>query len=218
MWSWRVGGCLAGGSETRPLAAFESVLRGQWRTVDVARAVLRGLSAGLILLALTFGVVLALRSTGARPLSPLSYGRDWASAHGFGVALVASQLPYALVVGLCGHLLLVSAATRAWGARLGTTVAIAVGAFAFYPSLSLRPFAWNIPLWLGASTVLVALYLRYGVLTSLLAYATPCVLIAALPFARAPNPTIQFQALLAMLVLAMPLVVSVRWLASPANE
>ena len=72
----------------------------------------------------------------------------------------------------------------------------------------------SVPFWLLAAGALVALFWRYGLATSLLASLTASVAAVAVPLLTVADPSIQLQASLALLVVALPFLVSVRSLAS----
>lgn len=212
--SWSVGESLCRERWTGKLAAFDALLKGDWNNSTFARSSLRGVTAGLVILAGLWSLSAALRGLGCWPSTCFFLGPWWESAEWFSVPLLAFAIAYSLYVGMFGHLLLVAAGVRATGRWLGPPLAAVGGALLFFPPIIVFPFAWSVPLWLLTAAAFVFLFLRYGLFTSLLAYVTLLVVSGSVPFLGASDPAIQFQATLALLVTASPLLVSFRSLAS----
>ncbi|MEE8137639.1 MAG: PP2C family protein-serine/threonine phosphatase, partial [Thermoanaerobaculia bacterium] len=121
---------------------------------------------------------------------------------------------YALYTGLFGQLLLVPAGVRRTGPWLGPALAVALAALLFFPCLIVYPLGWNLLFWLLPPAAYIVVFLRYGIYTSVLASLTAFVVKGALPLLGAQDTSLQFQASLALLILAAPLIVSARYLLS----
>ncbi len=78
----------------------------------------------------------------------------------------------------------------------------------------LIPLRWELALALVAALVLVFLFVRYDLLTSLLAAITSGILWGAVPFLLAEDNFLNFQGALALALVAAPLVASLRHLGS----
>jgi hypothetical protein len=212
--SWSVGESLCRERQGARLAAFDALFKGDWRNATFARASLIGFSAGLAAAALFKLLPYLLEGRGVRTYTVFMTGPWWENTSWFSVPLVAFGVSYALYFGVFGQLLLVSLGRRLVGRWLGPVLAVVAGALLFFPFVTVFPFAWNIPFWLLCPAIFVALFLRYGIFTSVFAYLTAWVANGALPFLHAEDPSMQLQAALALLVVALPLIVSARYLAS----
>ena len=212
--SWSVGESVCRQRQGARLAAFDALFRGEWLNATFARASLTGASAGLAVAALFKLLPYLLRNQGVSTYSGFLTGPWWDNASWFGIPLFGFGVSYALYFGIFGQLLLVSQGTRLAGRWLGPPLAVVAGAFLFFPFTTVFPFAWNIPLWLLCPAIFVALFLRYGIFTSTYAYLTAFVVSGALPFLLAADSSIQMQAAIALLLVALPLIVSVRYLVS----
>jgi hypothetical protein len=212
--SWSVGESICRERRGFRLAAFDALFRGEWLNATFARASLIGASAGVATAALFNLLPYLLQSQGVRTYSGFLTGPWWDNVSWFSIPLLGFGVSYALYFGVFGQLLLVSQGTRLAGRWLGPVLAVMTGSLLFFPVTTVFPFAWNIPLWLLCPTIFVALFLRYGIFTSVFAYLTTFVVCGALPFLHAADTSMQIQAAIALLLTAMPLLVSARYLGS----
>jgi hypothetical protein len=140
------------------------------------------------------------------------FGPWWESASWFSVPLLASVLVSGLYSGLFGRLFLVSYLERRIGTWAAAVIATVVGAFLFFPMQFVFPTSWSPIFWLLPSLAFVLLFVRYGILTSILAQMTVLIVFGAGPFLTVSDPAMQFQACLALLAMASPFIVSARHL------
>ncbi len=212
--SWSVGESICRERWGHKLAAFDALFQGRWANATVARASLRGVVGGLGLAAVLQLCGVALREAGAHAQAGWLLGPWWGAAKWPGIALFAFGVAFTLYYELFGRLLLVPPTTRRWGTVAGGVVAAVATSLVFWPSLIVLPVEASLPFWVLAQGALVFLFLRYGLLTSLLASLTLFVARPAMPLLLAGDATIQFQGLLALAGAALPLIASVRHLGS----
>jgi hypothetical protein len=212
--SWSVGESVCRERHGARLAAFDALFKGDWLNATFARAALTGLSAGLAVAALFQLLPYLLRGQGVRTYTIFLTGPWWDNVSWFSIPLVGFGVAYALYFAIFGQLLLVSLGTRLVGRGLGASLAVIAGALLFFPFTVVFPIAWSIPFWLLCPAIFVGLFLRYGILTSALAYLTGWVVTGALPFLHADDLSMQLQAAIAVFLVALPLIVSARYLAS----
>ena len=230
--AWSVGESMCRERWSDKLGAFDAVMKGSFANATVARASLRGLSAGLVALALIWCATIAFQGQGTAA-SFLALGPWWENVSWFSVPLVAFGVAYGLYVGLFGQLLLVPAcvgAVRRWrewlgkasllrhvdpsGHWVGGAIAAILGSLVFFPIVFLFPVQWGLPIWFLYSALGVVVFLRYGIFTTLMMHVTAQVGSGAVPFLLADNSALQLQASLALLAVATPAILSVRSLFS----
>ncbi|MCP4204353.1 MAG: PP2C family protein-serine/threonine phosphatase [bacterium] len=210
--SWSVGESLCRTNHPHRLAAFDALFQGRWLNATFARSSLRGLVAGLLVSAALLALAALVRGYGAWASTAFLFGLWWESASWFSVPLLASAIVAGLYGGLFGRLFLVSYLERRigiWGAAIVATV---VGAFLFFPMQFVFPTSWSPVFWILPPLVFVVLFVRYGIMTSILAQMTVLIVLGAGPFLGVADPAMQFQASLALLAVSAPLIVSVRHL------
>jgi hypothetical protein len=211
--SWSVGEALCRERWGGKLAAFDALFLGRWGNATFARSALRGVAAGAVLTAGTLALARLLEPQGALLSVAQLLGPWWESARWPGVALALFALPFALHGELFGRLLLVPAAVRGRARWLGAAAVVALTALLQGPDLAFVSAGWDLAFGAVTSAFLVALFLRYDLLTTVLATATALVLPRALPLLAAADPALQLQGGLALLAVALPVLASVRWLA-----
>ena len=212
--SWSVGESLCRERWSRKLAAFDALFQGEWDNATVARASLRGLSAGLALLGALLGLALALRPLGARPqvvhlLSPL-----WSEGPLPGLSLVAFSLAIVLFRELFGRLFLLPLATRRLGLWLGGGATALVTGLFLFPFFLVVPLEWALTLTVLGAAAMVALFLAYDLLTVLVASFTAQAGLGALALVFTDSPSLQTQGWLVFVVAALPAALSIRHLGS----
>lgn len=212
--SWSVGESLCRERWGAKLAAFDALFKLDWANATFARAALRGTVGGVVIVAALWALAVPAARFGAWPSLESQLGGWWASGSWFALPLLAMSAVHALFSELFARLLLVSAGVRWLGRWGGALAAAVVGALLFFPLVSFNPFSANLPFWLLASGALVTLFLRYGLFTALLAALTAGVVSGAYPLLTVANGSLQLQASLALLAVALPLLLSLRHLGS----
>ncbi|MEM7479751.1 MAG: PP2C family protein-serine/threonine phosphatase [Acidobacteriota bacterium] len=209
--SWSVGESLCRERWGKKLAAFDALFQGAWANSTVARASLRGLVAGVVIAA---GLLISARLLpGDAPLDSL-IGPWWQANRWFSVSLVVFCIGYGAYMEIFGRLLMVSSFTTRLGRWVGVPLAVLLGAAMFFPPLIMLPLKWSVLLWLVVSASFVFLFLRFGLFTSLLAQVTQMVVVSVLPFLASADSWQQLQAALALAVVALPFLLSAKFLFS----
>lgn len=209
--AWSVGESYCQQRWPQKLAAFEALIRGQWKNSTVATSALRGLVAGAVLLAGLFAGQALLRPLGA--WAPMERMLDW-SIHAPWPGL--AHLALGLSSSLCKEpvlLLFCLAGLSMWTSRRWAIVATcAIGSVAFLSGLFVLPVSWGLVLNLASTAALIGLFLRYDLLTAMIASFLVSVGPAALAMVFTADPWLQLQGTIPLAAAALPLVVSGRWL------
>ncbi len=208
--SWSVGESLGRRMWGAKLAAFDALFRSRWINATVGRSALRGVAAGAVLSGVIAALLVALRQLGAWPSAGVLLDPWWSSARWPGVAMLASGVAYVLYFENFGRLLLVSAAVRRFGRWAGGAVAAVAAGLLLWPSVLVLPVGWSVPLWLLVSGTLVVLFLRYDLLTAVVASLAVLLLPGAVMLASAADPTLRLQGGLVLLGVCLPLVLNLR--------
>ncbi|QQR72166.1 MAG: SpoIIE family protein phosphatase [Holophagales bacterium] len=212
--SWAVGESFCRERWGAKLAAFDALWQRQWGNATVADASLRGLAAGLVLAGLTTVGQLPLQRLGVSGPSGFQLGPWWDDASLPGVALVLFSVAFTLYFELFGRLFLLSAFARRLG-KIGAGLLVTVlTAVLFFPPITVLPFGWSLPFWLAWAGALTFLFLRFDLLTTMVASYTARVALGAMPFLSAANPSLELQGALAFASCAVPLLLSLRHLGS----
>ena len=212
--SWSVGESFCRERWGEKLASFDALFRLEWTNATFARDALRGTVGGLVIAALTWSAALLARSRGFALFELTGGGPWWESTPWFGIPLVAFAVAYSLEAVLAAVVLVVSALRRklgVWGASALSCAAMVL--FIFPPFVGL-PLGWVFGLSLLSAALVVLLFLRWGVLTALLAHVVAMVVPAIVPFLGAADDSIRLQAALAALLVGLPLLLSIRHVAS----
>jgi stage II sporulation SpoE-like protein len=211
--AWSVGESICRARWGWKLAAFDALFRGEWDNATVARSALVGGAAGCALAGGLTAVELALHRFGAWPLASQLLSNTLNSAWP-GVSLLATTmgffLPRLLALALCLVPLLVQRLGRAWGAL----AAIPLGAVLLFNSTMPLPLAWGLATALLVAAALIVLSLRYDLVAVLLAGALGYVLLVSLPLLGAAAPSLAAHGGLALALAVLPLLASLRYLAS----
>jgi hypothetical protein len=210
--SWSVGESQCRTHHSHRLAAFDALFQGRWLNSTFARSSLRGLVAGLVVSAALWVLAALFRGYGAWASTAFLFGPWWESASWFSIPLLAAAIVTALYSGLFGRLFLVSYLEPKIGTWAAAIVATVVGAFLFFPMQFVFPTSWSPIFWVLPPLAFVILFVRYGILTSILAQMTVVVVLGAGPLLTVSDPAMQFQASLAILAVAAPFIVSARYL------
>jgi hypothetical protein len=217
--SWSVGESLCRERWSAKLAAFDALIRREWRNRTVAVSALRGLAAGTAIAALLL-VYAAFSPEGwGKACASMHLGPWWESAGwpGPGLAMVLLFGAMTLYYELFGRLFLVPLLTQKLGLWPGAIAATLIGGLIFWGPITLVPMSASLPmsvLWSGA---FVFLFLRYDFLTSALASFTAHVVGSALPFLLAESPGIELQGALALVIAASPCLLTARYLTSGSD-
>jgi hypothetical protein len=212
--AWGVGEVIARERHPWRLAGFDALWQGKWANATVARDTLRGTALGCALLAALTVVSVVALPLGIR--TPLSFNLSpWIDGvHWFGVGAVLLTLPMVLFAELLGRLALGGGLEARLGKMAGTVVAAVVCSLALMPPAVLIPAKWTLVLSLLFNVALVGIFLRYGLATSLFANLASSMLSTVYPFLISQDPWQQGQAALALLIPALPALVSLRHLTS----
>jgi len=212
--SWTAGESLCRERWGAKLAAFDALIRRDWRNRTVAVAALRGLSIGVALAALLLSMsALAPRGWGIAPAS-LQMGPWWESAALPGVALVLFLTIFTLYNELFGRLFLLPLLAEKLGRWPGALVAALLAGLVFWGPIALIPFSAYMVSSLAFSAVLVWTFLRFDFLTTISVSFCARALLGALPMLHAQNQQIQVQGWIVVLAMVLPSVVSLRYLSS----
>ncbi|HLF56884.1 MAG TPA: PP2C family protein-serine/threonine phosphatase, partial [Thermoanaerobaculia bacterium] len=212
--SWSAGESLCRERWGAKLAAFDALLRRDWRNRTVAIASLRGLSLGALLAALLLLPTFVLPESLGRPAASIQLGGWWPSAPWPGLALVLSTLIFTLYYELFGRLFLVPLLTQKLGIWVGGLAAAIVAGLVFWAPLGMLPWGTSIPVSIFYSGFLVVAFLRWDFLTSSIASFTSQVMLSAMPFVLAESPRLQIAGWVGILAGAIPALVSLRDLGS----
>jgi len=212
--SWSVGEARC--REHRPgvLAGFDALFQGRFGTATVARESFIGLSAGVALSGLIIGSAHLLGNFGVWVPMTVFFGPWWDGSSWPGLALLLLVVPGVLYRELFGRLLLISGMRARFGRVTGTALAVLLVGFLLMPPLLFIPFRAVFPLALVVAAVFAFLFLRHGLLTSVIAGLVEAVLLSLYPFLISGHPWLEFQACLPLLVVALPFLVSARSLFS----
>lgn len=212
--SWSVGESLCRERWSQKLAAFDGLFHGAWDNATVARASLRGLGAGLGLLGGLLALAVALRPAGAWPQVSNLLNPFWMAGPLPGVALLALSLVVVPMRELFGRLFLVPWATRRLGLWLGASSVALLTGIVLFPPFSVTPLPWGLVFAILPSAALVALFVRWDLLTVLVASLVLEVGAGALALISTESPSLQVQGWLLLAVPALPAALSVRSLGS----
>jgi len=212
--SWAVGESFCRERWGAKLAAFDALWQRRWGNATVARAGLRGLAIGLLLAAATALALVPLQRQGITAPAGLQLGPWWDDARWAGVALVLFAVPFTLFFELFGRLFLLSTLTAKLGKIAAALIVTVVTALVFFPPVLLLPFSWSAPFWLLWSGVLVAVFLRFDLLSTLVASYTARVALAALPLVRSGHPGLELQGAIALVTCGVPLLLALKHLLS----
>ena len=212
--SWSVGEARCREHWGAKLAAFDALFQRRWNNATVARSSLRGVGAGLGLTALLLLALCAGQRVGVWSGISLLFGPWWESSAWPGLSLLMITLVLGLHIDLFTWLFLLPGAVRRLGSLAGgALVAVATGIL-FWPPVFVDPVWASMVLGALKAGVLIALFLRFDLLTALLASLTCAAFLPALPFVLSGNTFLAFQGAVPLLALAVPLLLSLRHLGS----
>ncbi len=211
---WGVGEAITRQRFPHRLAAFDALIKRDFNNSTLPQDSLRGLSAGLLLAALTVVSTFLMQRVGAWVPTIFFFGPWWEGTKWFGLSLLLFVLIYRFYTELFGRLVLTTALTSKFGQTIGALLAAAIGSILFFPGVLPLPVSWGLPVWFLVALAQTVLFLRYGLLTALQAAMTTSVVVQIIPFLRAGDPWMQFQAMIPLVALATPFLLSARHLLS----
>jgi hypothetical protein len=209
--AWSVGESVCRERWGHKLAAFDALFKGDLANETVARASFRGWMAGLATAGGLTVLLPVLRPLGGWPLASVLLS---ASSRWPGIETVLGTLCFALPFYLAVLLWLLPAAARRLRVVAGTLAALLV-AGAVLPSPPLvAPLGWTFALALAFAAVPIALFLAADLLSALLGGFVAATLFTVYPLLIAEDSTLQAHGWIAVGLLAVPLVASLRFLGS----
>jgi sigma-B regulation protein RsbU (phosphoserine phosphatase) len=207
--AWSVGESICRERWGHKLAAFDALFQGELANRTVARSAFRGWMAGLAIAGAVAALLLGLRPVGGWTFSSSLVN---ASSRWPGVETVLGGFPILLPFLMVVVLWLLPVAARrlgVWGGSLLTALVAAV----VLPVFSLVfPLSWIFALSLLLAAVLIGLFLATDFLTVLVAAFVSQTLFAVYPFLTAADGGLQLQGWIALGLLAIPLLGSLRHL------
>lgn len=209
--AWSVGESVCRERWGAKLAAFDALFKGDLANETVARSALRGWMAGLLAAGAVAALLLPLQRLEAWPVisQTLAASSRWPGLELAGGAL-SFALPFYLAVVLC----LLPLAVRRLGKVGGALATLLVAGCVIPPPALVVPLGWAFLVAVAFAAVPVLLFLFFDLLTVLTAGFVAQVLFAALPMVLANDTTVQVHGWIALGVLAVPLVASLRALGS----
>ncbi len=210
---WSVGESICRQRWGWKLAAFDALFQGEWSNATVARSSFVGSAAGLALAGGLTAALLPLHRFGAWPFA-MFFLSSVATSAWPGLQVLAGTLGLLLPLLLALTLCFVPAAVGRLGKLWGGLAAIPVGAALLFNSALPLPVLWGFVIALLFSGALVFLFLRYDLLTVLLAAVLPILLVETHPLLTAVAPSLAIQGWIALAVGLGPLLVSLRCLTS----
>ncbi len=213
--TWSVGESICRERYPGKLAAFDAIFQGRWRNATVARSSLRGLVLGAVVVALMGLVGLALKTLGVREVASFVFSGWWYSSHWPGLVIIVFFALWMLHAELLGRLFLVSFASKALGLLGGGLVAAIIsGVLLHGPGVPVASLFWWILITTIGHALLVSIFVRYDLWTSLVAGVSSACLAFGYPLLTATDPWLQFQGCLPLLFVAAPALVSLRSITS----
>jgi hypothetical protein len=209
--AWSVGESICRERWGHKLAAFDALFTGDLANATVARSALRGWMAGLLVAGGFTALLVALRSAGAQPFASLLFAT---SSRWPGLEVTLGALAFALPFYLAVVLWLLPLAARRIGRVAATVLAVLAASVVLPPPTLVAPFGWSFLISILFVAVPVLLFLFSDLLTVLLASLVSQVLIQVWPLLSAGDSTLQVQGWIALGLLAVPLLPSLRFLTS----
>ena len=211
--SWSVGESICREKWGHKLAAFDSVMKGWWFNSTVARSAFRGTMAGLGLVGLELIGYQLVQSAGGESTFQFMLGPFYEASALPGLAMVLFFLCFAIQIELYARLFLLSFLNR----RVGRVIAaVAASLFAtvffFVSGTAAVPVIASLALSFVVQLVLVGLFLRFDLLTTLMAVVVNALVFHAYPWVTADDSWVQLQGVIPLLFAVAPLLLTVRYL------
>lgn len=212
--SWTVGEARCRTHWGQKLAAFDALFQRRWHNGTVARAALRGLAASAVVAATVVLALVVLRQVGVWAGLSSQLGPWWHHAPWPGLSAFVNVMAFRLYAELFCMLFLLPVAVRrlgTWGG--GLAVALVAGVI-FFPTMLVEPLGFMIALSVLRTAMLLAMFLRYDLLSALLASIGSSLILNLLPFLFADHPAVWWQGVFPLFLVAAPLALSFRSLGS----
>jgi hypothetical protein len=210
--AWSVGESWARERWGDKLAAFDAFFRRDCGNATVARAGLRGVCLGLAFAAASFLVLRLLQPLGSWPLATmlleLKLGAPGWLGAGQVLRLLCAELPILLVTCLFFG----TAVARRLPALLAPVVGGLLAMVLSIPSFLPLPMASSLPVWALWAAVPVVVFWATDLLTALLTGLTASAVVLSAPLLMADDAGMQLQGTMPLLLVALPLLLSVRHL------
>ncbi len=206
---WSVGESICRERWGHKLAAFDALFQGDFANETVARSAFRGWTAGLAAAGGLAALLIAIRAAGGWAFSSmvLDISSRWP-----GLELVLNALGIVLPLYLAVILCLLPSAARRLGVWAGSLAAVLLAAVVLPPLALVMPLGWTFVIALLFAAVLVGLFVATDLLTVLLAGFVTQTLFTAYPLMTSGDASLQVQGWIAVGLLAVPLVASLRFL------
>ncbi len=213
--SWGVGESICRERWGHKLAAFDSMMKGMWANRTVASSMFRGTMAGLGLIGLLFLGQLGVVAVGGKTLFNFNMGPFYEGSFFPGIAIVLLIVGFALQMELYGRLLAVAILSRPLGKVFGAVAAALFATVFFFSSgVGVVPLLPSLALAFVIQLALVCLFLRFDLLTSLLASVVSGLVLSAYPWLLAEDVWVQVQGVIPALLAFVPMLATVRYLGS----
>lgn len=209
--AWSVGESVCRERWGAKLAAFDALFQGEWTNATVARASLRGWAAGLLVAGGLGGLLVLLRRFGIWSFASFAGLNDSAWP---GAQSVAELLSLGLATQLALQLGILPLAVRRFGRLGGILGTAAVAAVVAQAPALLAPTAFSLGVSLLFALPPLVLFVAYDLLTALTASFVSVAAFTVYPMLVAQSTTVQLHGWVAVVLLAVPLVVSLRFLGS----
>jgi sigma-B regulation protein RsbU (phosphoserine phosphatase) len=209
--AWSVGESICRERWGHKLAAFDALFQGELVNRTVARSAFRGWMAGLAVAGGIAALLSALRPLGGWAFSSLMVN---AASRWPGLETVLGGVPYFLPFSLVVVLWLLPVAARQLGVWGGSLLTALVAAVVLPTFVMMVPLGWTLAISLLLASALIALFLATDLMTVLLAGFTSQVLLTVYPLLTAADGGLRLQGWIALGLLAIPLVASLRHLGS----
>ncbi len=210
--SWSVGELLCRRRWAEKLASLDAFFRLRWTNATFARSALRAMAGGMVMVGAHFALSIPAQKAGAWAMSENLYGAITAG-HAPWFTGLAATVSGIVPLYLFACFLVPCWVTERFGSAAGLAAAmVAMGLLT--PLLIVLPIGWG---WaIGAVVALVPVLLfRFGdLLSALLAGVTAIMVTGSAPALYAGDPGVQLAGYAGILLVALPLVVSVRYLGS----
>lgn len=212
--SWSVGESFCRQRRPQALAAFDALFKRDWANATYARAAVRGIGSGVALSALMLLAAWGLMQAGVIPFEVGSGGTSWESAQWWILPVLGFAVAAAMSVGLMSELLLTGWIGRHFGRTAGVIGAALIATIATFPAYFATPVWGTLLVAFVINLALIGVFLRWGILSSLLARMVVNLLPLAWPLTLTTDPSIRWQAFGLLAVLGLPVALGARWLFS----
>ncbi len=193
------------------LTSFDALFRRRWANATVARSSLTGVLAALALSGLSVGLLLVVERFGAAPLFSLT--RQPQSGW-LGIEQAVNRVGFLLPVELATALCVLPLLTRWFGRWPGFLVTVLIAAVVTWVPVPVLPLGWGLLVEVVFAAALLAVFVLSDLLAFLVAACMSSYLIVCYPIVASPNPAIQATGWAGLALLALPLWLSIAYIAS----